>query len=756
MKPSCRVYFIHHADGRCTGILMPRRAGLFDPEPPSAYGETSEEVLSRLDVELKAREATGESIARYFWDVEVRTRTVDVPIHAQRAVDRRVVIGRRELPLRLTYAYSRVGAGGFRVDLPRFGWWLVVEDLEVAPRVLAYAVSGALLGQQPRVAFDFRHEGRERVSAWTPRLVARPGPVDVSLTEEEPPAELTAVAEDWVALARKRRLAPVVGAEGRFDLTVSAASAPTPTSSLLVGPSGVGKTAWVRRLAWGLAKRKAGRYERRKRLWATSRDRLIAGMVYLGQWQERALEIVEALRGEGDLLYVGRLSDFIAPQPDGTSLAEMFESAFLSGELSLIAEATPAELRVAQRRAPRFVEGFDERWVYAPSERQLVELVDAFQARQDRETTLAPGATRRLLRHLERYRPEQAFPGKAFQFLEWYRTAGSGADRRGPRVVDAGTLDRAFARWSGLPTAMVAEDEAAPARVIAETLGRRVIGQPAAVESVAEVVARFKAGLSDPNRPLGTLLFAGPTGVGKTQLAKELARWLFGDPARLVRADMSEYMLPGAARRLFAVEQGVTSIASKVREAPLSVVLLDEIEKAHPEVFDALLSVLGEGRLVDTGGREVSFRMTVIILTSNLGAGGKPLGGFTGAGTPDFAGAVRRHFRPELVNRLDRVVAFSALDAGALERIVDLELEAVAERTGLVRRDLTLTVSPEARRALASWGHDPEMGARPLKRIIEERVVTPIAALLARRPTLGATSLRCELDGDDLRVSAGS
>ena len=260
--------------------------------------------------------------------------------------------------------------------------------------------------------------------------------------------------------------------------------------------------------------------------------------------------------------------------------------------------------------------------------------------------------------------------------------------------------------------------------------------------------------------------------MGKTELAKQLARYMFGaddsppgrsergshaaprarrpgdgGEARMVRVDMSEYMNPGSAQRLLAVGRGMTSLAQKVRHQPLTVVLFDEIEKAHPEVFDLLLGILGEGRLTDSVGRLVDFRMAVIVMTSNLGATEVRTSGFASRETRDYLRSVARHFRPELVNRIDHILSFRALAKSDVERIVVLEIDKVGRRIGLTQRNVRIEVAPEARAALAHAGYDAKMGARPLKRVIEERVVTPLAVKMAENPKFRGRTLWVVTDG---------
>jgi ATP-dependent Clp protease ATP-binding subunit ClpC len=263
-----------------------------------------------------------------------------------------------------------------------------------------------------------------------------------------------------------------------------------------------------------------------------------------------------------------------------------------------------------------------------------------------------------------------------------------------------------------------------------------VVGRDTACAACARVIARLKAGLDDPQRPVGSLLFAGPTGVGKTELAKQLARYLFGDAERLVRIDMSELVTGSAIARLITPSPAGTSLADRIRRQPLSVVLFDEIEKADAAAFDLLLGVIGEGRLTDVLGRLVDFRMALIVMTTNLGAADPRPAGFSPDPdlTADYGAAIRNFFRPELLGRLDATISFRPLQPAALESIVELELAKLRERPGLVARGLRLEITASARSRLAALGHDPRLGARPLRRTIEDLVVAPIAERMAREP----------------------
>jgi ATP-dependent Clp protease ATP-binding subunit ClpB len=293
--------------------------------------------------------------------------------------------------------------------------------------------------------------------------------------------------------------------------------------------------------------------------------------------------------------------------------------------------------------------------------------------------------------------------------------------------VDEEDVAEIVAKWTGIPVSRLMEGELTKLVRLEEVLHERVIGQDSAVAAVANAIRRSRAGLSDPHRPIGSFLFLGPTGVGKTELARTLADFLFDDERAMVRIDMSEYMEKHSVSRLVGAPPGYVGyeeggqLTEAIRRRPYAVILLDEIEKAHSDVFNILLQLMDDGRLTDGQGRTVDFTNAVVIMTSNLGAS---------ADETQVMAAVRNHFKPEFLNRVDEIVVFHRLSEADIERIVDIQIEQLAGR--LAARGLTLELTEAARRWIAKTGYDPDFGARPLKRVLQREVADPIALELLK------------------------
>ncbi|HYE18139.1 MAG TPA: AAA family ATPase, partial [Tepidisphaeraceae bacterium] len=568
--------------------------------------------------------------------------------------------------------------------------------------------------------------------------------------EEEPKPVIGDVGDDL----SKRELPRAYEAGPTVERIADALGGRTGRSVLLIGPSGAGKTAAVHELF------RQNRFRTDTGvapLWATSGARLVAGMTGFGMWQERCQRLVREAGKAGAVVHLGSLIELMEVGKAGGSgfgIASFLRPSLARGDFLAIAECTPEQLTLVEKNNPHLLGVFQQVRVDEPgpgvSKAILLSVAIEASAKLAEElrhrnpavpsTAIAEEAIDATDRLHRRYATYSAAPGRPIRFLKNLLADHFGGEPGASPVgaVSPEDVTRAFARETGLPRFLLEDSERLDLSAARAFFESRVMGQPEAVGLVTDLLATVKAGLNRPRRPIASLLFIGPTGVGKTEMAKALAEYFFGDRSRMARFDMSEFASPSAVARLVGTAWGTEGLlTSKVREQPFCVVLLDEFEKAHPAFFDLLLQVLGEGRLTDSAGRLADFSNAIVVMTSNLGAQSYQSGrfGLVAASARDagrearehFTDAVRDFLRPEMFNRIDRVVPFLPLGEETIRQIARREIDLIARRDGVLRRDVRLEVSDAAVAALAQTGFDALYGARPLKRAVERDLLAPLA-----------------------------
>jgi ATP-dependent Clp protease ATP-binding subunit ClpC len=660
--------------------------------------------------------------------VELRL-TLDAPA--------RSVSWREPVELTLPVLKWAHGTDNFLVHVPALDIEIVAPTLDERERLLPLHVRAALLRRKRMRLADLVRLQRCRkleiillsfsVKLPTPRQRV----ADEEVERQRKKSTLKEIAVDLT----EQDLSEAYEVQDLLPRLAEALTGRNPRSVLLVGPSGVGKTALVHELV------------RRRRdfglghtpFWATSGSRLVAGMSGFGMWQERCQDLWREASKAKAVLHMGNLMELVEvgkSEHHSQGIASFLRPYLGRGDLLVLVECTPEQLPLLERQDPHLLRVFAEVRVEEPSRErgQAILASYALHAALSRpaprsELPIDPDALHVLDRLHRRYATYSAYPGRPLRFLRNLL-----ADQaRG--VLTAGDITAAFSRETGLPLFLLEDSVRLHLAEARQWFGARVIGQAEAVDLVY-LLATVKARLTRPRKPIASLMFIGPTGVGKTEMAKALAEFLFGSRQRLTRFDMSEYADPLAVQRLIGgtiSSEGL--LTAKVREQPFSVILLDEFEKADPQLFDLLLQVLGEGRLTDSAGRLADFCNSVVIMTSNLGAASYQ------QATPGFGDRnevrdhAREHFvrevqafvRPEFFNRIDRVVPFAPLDEETILKIAHRQLELLQSRDGIRYRGVALDLAPEVSGWLARKGYDARYGARPLKRAIERELLAPLA-----------------------------
>ncbi|GKU84918.1 ATP-dependent Clp protease ATP-binding subunit [Niallia sp. NCCP-28] len=635
---------------------------------------------------------------------------------------------------------------------------------------------------------------------------------------------LDSLARDLTAIAREGSLDPVIGRSKEIQRVIEVLSRRTKNNPVLIGEPGVGKTAIAEGLAQQIVQNEVPEILRDKRVMTLDMGTVVAGTKYRGEFEDRLKKVMDEIRQAGNIiLFIDELHTLIgAGGAEGAiDASNILKPSLARGELQCIGATTLDEYRKYIEKDAALERRFQPITVDEPTAEESVQILKGLRDRYEahHRVSITDEAIEAAVKLSDRYISDRFLPDKAIDLID---EAGSKVRLRSyttppnlkelevkleevRKEKDASVQSQEFekaaslrdteqrlreqleetkknwkekqgqensevtvediasvvASWTGIPVSKLAQTETDKLLNMESILHNRVIGQEEAVIAISKAVRRARAGLKDPKRPIGSFIFLGPTGVGKTELARALAESMFGDEDAMIRIDMSEYMEKHSTSRLVGSPPGYVGyeeggqLTEKVRRKPYSVVLLDEIEKAHPDVFNILLQVLEDGRLTDSKGRTVDFRNTVLIMTSNVGASALKRNKYVGfniqdgeADYKDMKGKVmeelKRAFRPEFLNRIDEIIVFHSLEKKHLKEIVTLMADQLVKR--LAEQDIRLTITEAAKEKIAAEGYDPEYGARPLRRAIQKHIEDRLSEELLKGTVLTGQNINLDIE----------
>jgi ATP-dependent Clp protease ATP-binding subunit ClpC len=635
---------------------------------------------------------------------------------------------------------------------------------------------------------------------------------------------------DLTKAAEENRLDPIVGRTKEVERLVQILSRRKKNNPVLIGEPGVGKSAIAEGLAIKIVQKQVSRVLYGKRIISLDMASIVAGTKYRGQFEERIKSIMaEITRNKNIILFIDEIHNIVGAGNSSGSLdaSNMLKPALARGELQCIGATTLDEYREHIEKDGALERRFQKIIVEPTTVEESIEILNNIKDKYESHHNViyTPAAIEACVRLTDRYINDRCLPDKAIDALDEagsrvhiskikvperideleqliqdtkeekvkavtnqnFELAASYRDKESElanlleiekekwekdlskkrETVDETNIEEVVAMMTGVPVTRIAQAEGQRLKKMGEILKGKVIGQDHAIEKIVKSIQRNRVGLKDPNKPIGSFIFLGPTGVGKTQLAKILAEYMFDSKDNLIRIDMSEYMEKYSVSRLIGAPPGYVGyeeggqLTEKVRRKPYSIVLLDEIEKAHPDVFNILLQVLDEGRLTDSLGRKIDFKNTILIMTSNIGARdiqnyGHGMG--FGAGESDdnnkaiVEKALKKAFSPEFLNRIDDIISFNSLNRDDIHKIIDIELKGLFERISDLKYKFSLT--ERAKDFIAEKGFDPKFGARPLKRAIQKYLEDELAGAIIDAETEGGASIVADLNeaGDKIEV----
>lgn len=538
---------------------------------------------------------------------------------------------------------------------------------------------------------------------------------------------------DLTAKAQNGEIDPVIGRDLEIEQTTRILSRKTKSNAILLGEAGVGKTAVVEGLALNIAQEKVPELLKSVHVLSLNMASIVSGAMYQGQLEQRLENLVKEVKKRGNvILFIDEVHMIMgAGQAAGSmTAANIMKPALARGEIHCIGATTPTEFRQYIEKDPALSRRFEPVMVDEPDDDTTAKIMQSVAAKlsEHHDVIIPPEAIDESITLSKRYIQDRYLPDKAIDLLD---EATSGAKIAGHKEITVEDIKRVLAQRTGIPVTSLTEKESLELLNLEQELKKQVIGQDAAVRAIAAVIKRSRAGLTNPSRPIGSFLFLGPTGVGKTETAKALARIVYASEKAMVRLDMSEYMESHTADKLIGAPPGYVGyeeggqLTNPIRRKPYSLILLDELEKAHPRVFDIFLQVLEDGRLTDSQGHTVNFKNTIIIMTSNvdLREMGEPEKALDRAEINKRLATAG--FRPEFVNRIDEAIIFNPLAREAIEQIALLQLAAITKR--LESQNYQVKIPLDAIRPYLAKIDFAENGARPLRRLLEEKVENPIA-----------------------------